>query len=68
MNFLFHHDAKNKIHNDFRIFITIDSTYTINSNIIERSLRPKCFNFNLPPIDSKPEFSAQIFHSALKIL
>jgi len=59
-------DAKNRIHNDFRIFITIDPTYSINSNIIEQSLRPRCINFNLPPIDSKPEFSAQIFHSALK--
>ena len=59
-------DAKNKIHDDFRIFITIDPTSSINSNVIEQSLRPKCINFNLPPIDSKAEYSAQIFHSALK--
>ena len=58
--------AKNKIHKDFRLFITIDPSYSINSNIIDQSLRPKCISFNLPPLDSKPEYSAQIFHSSLK--
>jgi len=59
-------NAKNKIHKDFRLFITIDPSYTLNTNIIDQSLRPKCISFNLPPLDSKPEYSAQIFHSSLK--
>ena len=59
-------NSKNKIHKDFRIFITVDPSYSINSNIIDQTLRPKCISFNLPSLDSKLEYSAQIFHSSLK--
>ena len=57
-------NSKNKIHDDFRLFITLDTYYTINSNKINQSLRPKCVCFNLPRLDSKPEYSAQILFSS----
>ena len=55
-----------KIHQDFRIFITYNPNSSKNANIIEQTLLTKCISFGLPPIDSKIEYSSQIFYSSLK--
>ena len=36
-------NAKNKIHKDFRIFITVAPSYSINSNLIDQTLRQKMY-------------------------
>jgi midasin len=38
-------NAKKKIHKDFRLFITIDPTYSLNSNIIEPIIKTKMYKF-----------------------
>jgi len=55
-----------KIHPEFRIFITYNPNGSKNSSIIEQTLLTKCISFGLPPMDSKIEYSSQIFYSSLK--
>ena len=55
----------NQIHEDFRLFITYNPTSQIESKQIDPVLLNKCAQFTLPPIDSKPEYSAQLLLGSL---
>ena len=55
-----------KINKEFRIFITYNPFESKNSAIIEQALLTKCITFCLPSIDSKLDYSSQIFYSSLK--
>ncbi len=55
-----------KIHPEFRIFITYNPNSAKNTTIIEQTLLTKCISFGLPPMDSKTDYSSQIFYSSLK--
>ena len=59
-------EGYNKINKEFRIFITYNPSEGKNASIIEENLLTKCITFCLPPMDSKLDYSSQIFYSSLK--
>lgn len=53
------------IHQDFHLFVTFNPISTNESKTLDHSFINKCLSITLPPIDSIPEYSAQILLGSL---
>ena len=55
-----------QINKEFRLFITYNPSEMKISTVIEENLITKCITFCLPGIDSKTDYTSQIFYTSLK--
>ena len=66
-NYFTRREAPNsqRIHENFHLFVTYNPSSQRENITLDSTFINKCISFTLPPIDSTPEYSAQVIHGSL---